>query len=366
MSRIVVLSDVALGYGSPQAIRIAVSLGHIYGTRPTILAPLGDGAASIIAQEKNLDLIEIETGEGLSSQSGQTAYSMLVGQELARLKPEVLVLCAFLAAPALAYIKSKPKVTIFYAYEHTDDANVWQAQWIQAFSDRFDLVIYPEESRAALDAPKLSIDRVPALILYNGSDLNLPIVAPGKRSGRVVYTGSLDQSRTGSAAMFDAADHLLPIDAFGQLDIPLTAEQQANPYLNYMGRVPANLAFYTHIANASASISLWLPKSQSTLFACPNKFFDSIALGTPPILGPHPQAARIVRRFGCGVIARSFAPEDIFSEARLILANQDRDEYAAMIDACTTAQRTWLSWSRQEVKLAAALKNLGLVQESRL
>jgi glycosyltransferase involved in cell wall biosynthesis len=60
-------------------------------------------------------------------------------------------------------------------------------------------------------------------------------------------------------------------------------------------------------------IGLYLlpPSSFNNLHALPNKFFEFLQARLAIAIGPSPEMARIVREFGCGVVADDFAPTSL-------------------------------------------------------
>jgi glycosyltransferase involved in cell wall biosynthesis len=60
-------------------------------------------------------------------------------------------------------------------------------------------------------------------------------------------------------------------------------------------------------------IGLYLlpPSSFNNFHALPNKFFEFIQARLAVAIGPSPEMARIVREFGCGIVADDFAPSSL-------------------------------------------------------
>jgi hypothetical protein len=74
-------------------------------------------------------------------------------------------------------------------------------------------------------------------------------------------------------------------------------------------------------------IGLYLlrPSSFNNLHALPNKFFEFIQARLAIAIGPSPEMARIVREFGCGIVADDFTPVSLArSLNRLTVADIDR------------------------------------------
>jgi hypothetical protein len=376
MSGIAVLADVPLGHGSPQALRIAASLQSIFGEPATVLAPVAPaatrlaGAAEAAAARAGVGLIELDSGEPFSHTSGQIVHAMLAGDYLNRAQPRVVVVCAFIAAPALLRLRRKPPVCIFYGYEHLDGEVPWYQQTFAALEGWFDLAVFPEEHRAALDMPRLKLERTPATILLNSVEPLAAVVPAEQRTGRAIYAGLLDPVRTAADALLGPEFAHVPLDVFGRLegfDHPQQLDRELRARggpVRFHGHSASDGQFHARLASASVAISLWQPLSESTLFACPNKFFEAISLGVPPVIGPHPQAARLISSLGCGVLAKSFAPSDVRAAVEATLSLQGSAAYEALIEACVRAHADALSWSHQERKLKTVLDQLKLTARS--
>ena len=60
--------------------------------------------------------------------------------------------------------------------------------------------------------------------------------------------------------------------------------------------------------NYDIGMYLLCPSSFNNLHALPNKFFEFLQARLAIAIGPSPEMARIVKEFGCGVIAKDFSP----------------------------------------------------------
>jgi len=73
-------------------------------------------------------------------------------------------------------------------------------------------------------------------------------------------------------------------------------------------------------ASADVSLITLPPVSANQRMATPNKFWESIAAGTPVVLGPNlPVMADLVTALDLGAIARSLRPEDVAAAVRSVL-----------------------------------------------
>jgi glycosyltransferase involved in cell wall biosynthesis len=110
---------------------------------------------------------------------------------------------------------------------------------------------------------------------------------------------------------------------------------------------------------ASADVSLvpLPPVSVNQRLSTPNKFWESLAAGTPVIVAPGLDLmATLVREHDLGVVAASLAPDDLAASIRLVLDVPDaaRDARRRRIAALAASRFSWP---------AAAADYLGLVRE---
>lgn len=365
MSGLVVLSDVPLGYGSPQILRLAESLSRLLNEPAMIIAPKGDEAAPKLAASAGVSLIELTAMAPFGNVRFDIEFCLQAAREIDELAPRWLVQAAFLGAPALLRLRRRPQRCIYFGYEHTDGSLPWVERAFAGLRGRFDLAIFPEPHRAALDSPRLGLDGTPALILYN-SVVPLASTTPSEaRSNRFVYGGLIDPQRTYGDAMLGGPFDRFPIDVFGRLEGfgdpegMVTALGTRDTDVRYHGKRPANADFHREIAAASAAIVAWAPRTESTFFACPNKFFEAIALGVPPVTLPHPQTTMIVRQFKCGWVADGFGVDAL---QKAMLEAQDSfggPAHQLLVERCLDHAQPHLNWAVQEKKLERALSTLG-------
>lgn len=365
MSGLVVLADVPLGYGSPQVLRLAETLSRLLNEPATIVAPKGDDAAQTLASSAGVSLTQLSAAAPFGTTSFDIEYCLQAAREIDSLAPRWLVQAAFLGAPALLRLRRRPQRCIYFGYEHTDGKLPWVERTFVGLRGWFDLAIFPEPHRAALDAPRLGLDKTPALVLLNSVVPLAPVVPSGARNNRFVYAGLIDPLRTYGQAMIGGPFDRFPIDIFGRLEgfdaadsvVAALARRAAN--IRFQGNRPANAEFHSEVATASAAIVAWAPLTESTFFACPNKFFEAIALGVPPVTLPHPQAAMIVRQFQCGWVASDFsigALQKALFEAQETFGSST---HQFLVEQCIRQAQPHLSWAVQEKKLERAVGMLG-------
>jgi len=105
---------------------------------------------------------------------------------------------------------------------------------------------------------------------------------------------------------------------------------------------PDELAAWT--ASADVSIVPLAPVSENQRLSTPNKFWESIIVGTPVVLGPGlPVMETIVRDHGLGQVAASLAPADL-AAAIGVLLDRPADERSADRERIARLARERFSW----------------------
>ncbi len=349
---IMVLSDVSVGYGSPQIPSLARSLGNLFHCPALVIEPDQPDRPPVELGLENVSQERIYTLTHPYTWSGHVEYGLACASQIDRLKPDVLVVCAFLGIGALVSMKHKPRLVIYYAIEHTSGEMPAHRQLFNAVAAKIDLCIFPEENRAILDAPRLGLEHTPKVIVYNASEA-LPTVVPAEaRNKRFFYGGTIHPTRT-------YADHFLlgdldkyPIDLFGNLEgfaspgdiVNDLAARASN--VTYGGYLRGGATYLKRLADYSYSIIIWNPEKEDTLYAAPNKFFDAIAAGVPPICAPHPMCEKLIQRYRCGILLDGWSLSDMKRGFDAALAAMTPPRFEELVSNCILA-RDALSWSRQ-------------------
>ncbi|MFN8490931.1 MAG: glycosyltransferase [Caldilineaceae bacterium] len=128
--------------------------------------------------------------------------------------------------------------------------------------------------------------------------------------------------------------HLMLLPAPYVAELQKLAEQLAPGRVFFHPPVPP-AAIVPTIAQFDVGFNLIAPTNYNYLMSLPNKFFESIAAGLAVCIGPSPAMANLVKQYGFGCIAPSFAPEDIAATLNQVSTEQ----WLAMQQAArTTAQ----------------------------
>jgi len=362
--KLVCISDVQLGYGSPQIAKLVDSLCRNYDTKGIVINPF-DGKKKKIENISNQFAIkDVEVKEPYQPH-GRTEYNNKAANLVDEIKPDVLIICTTYSLPALFQVKTRPKFVIYYYLETAMVYGNKDTEMNKKIGSLVDLVIFTEENRAVRFGEVCGFQKIPFCILYNC--VNEPnedsIVPAEKRNGKIIYQGTI---RNDSCVdyYFDSRVQSIPIDIYGNIDQKEKEFYEKNLALlhedvHYKGYISSQ-ELVTLRKNYIYSIVIWKPVTENNLYASPNKFFESIASGVPPITAPHPQCKAIVNRYSCGIIMRDWDLDSFLESIRLgqYYYHEDRNEYEKMVQNCMKAVKEELNWEHQMKKLKVHLKSL--------
>lgn len=286
------------------------------------------------------------------------------------LQPEIIVCAHVTYFRALTKLSYKPKSIIYLCLElpgGMDGRPMLSKYWTQhaQIKDSISLAIYTEKERMKYYQDLFRWEDVPSVVIYNARPLEISKALPvEKRNGRVILQGSLVAENNFLNYLVERKAPQPIIDIFGKLEdrkyersILLDKEKGRKRGYRYRGFVDADRISKERRKYAFLFVS-WNPRSFDALYASPNKFFEGIADGVPPIAAPHPQCREIIEKYDCGILLQDWSLEAFeagLREARKIYGTPRYDE---LVMNCRRAFEESLSWERQFEKISEYLPNL--------
>lgn len=369
-TRLVTISDIVLGYGSPQILHITETLAEIINTSALIFQPLLPQRQIIDVERPNLSVETLPTSVHPYSRVGRREYLDKCALKINKLQPDVLIVTNYILFDLFDALTYRPKKVVHLALEDIDhliQGNFRSAELVRLKAQAIlvDLWLFPEVNRAAHDAELLGIPYERIAIIYN--------LAEGEssfsqhRSGRMVYAGTLDAEISIGKHIFDAELASFPIDVFGDLQgtqrskiemagkIAHLKELGARSKLKWHGQIPGQ-ELDRLLSHYSFSLVMWLPVRHALMYAAPNKFFQAIAAGVPVISAPHPQPKMLIERYGCGILLGGWERHDLIAGLRAALRLIDSRSYGELLENCQHAVAAELSWSIQMNKVVKRFK----------
>jgi hypothetical protein len=359
--KLVAISDVTLGYGTPQLPLLMQSLQEHLGGTVHIIEPCQPELAPKHTDFPDFQVLTVASADHPHSVVGRQEYIVRATREINRLQPDLLVICCTYTLPVLFQLRKRPATVIYYSVESIPFYGEFDVEMNRRCNGLVDVILFPEQNRAALETARCGFSSIPKVVLYNTSNRqqhDRPPLPAAERNGRILYAGTISRAQTFMDYYFSDKVRAMPIDMFGP--VKGTAEDQQKFLsarggdLVYRGRIGIS-----HLAQLRRhylySIVAWNPDQEGQLYAAPNKFFEAIADGVPPIAAPHPQCKLLIERYGCGILLEDWSFDSFHAGLRRALRDAGTPRWQAMVDACRRAVQIELTWDAQFDKLKAHL-----------
>jgi hypothetical protein len=357
---IVGVSDVSVGYGSPQIPRLMESLAAHYDIDALILEPDQSDKKPLATPPNRCRLERVRTAAHPHTELGRRQFVAAATRRLNDLRPGLLVLFCTYTLPVLVGLWRKPQFTIYHSLESILSYGPLDVQLNGHLADRVDLLIFPEENRARLDGQRCGLLGRPVTVMYNVRNERSFHPSPvAGRTPKLLYSGTLDRDQTLAEYFLRPELDGAPIDIYGQTtgrdgDALKAALNAANGSVRYHGYVPASTLDAVR-GQYGYSIVLWAPTNENQYYAAPNKFFDAIADGIPPIVAPHPQCKQFIDRYGCGIVMDNWSCSAFLAAVKRARSLFGTSEYDRMVAGCGRAVECEVNWPAQFGKLAPHL-----------
>ncbi|HVX12974.1 MAG TPA: hypothetical protein VHC22_17455 [Pirellulales bacterium] len=354
------VADVSVGYGSPQIPRLMESLAEHYEREVVILEPDQTDKKPLDTPPRGCALERIATSVHPHTTLGRREYISATGRRINALRPDLLVLFCTYTLPVLTQLRYRPRCTVYHCIETVANYGPLDVAVNRRFASDVDLVVFPEENRAQIDGQRCGLSGLPMAVVYNASNDRAFRPSPvGERSLKLLYTGTLDLDRTLAEYFLRPELADVSIDIFGNTagrdrdELRSRLACLSGP-IRYRGYVSA--ATLKELRNIYAySIIMWAPTDENQLFAAPNKFFDAIADGIPPIAAPHPQCKLIIDRYQCGILMEGWSFEAFLAAIQRAKAAFGTPAYDRMVAGCGRAVECELNWPAQFDKVKRLL-----------
>lgn len=355
---IIGISDVSVGYGSPQVPVLMQSLSDHYSATVVILEPDEQEKEPTTPPSSRCSFERISLGADPHILPGRLEYVTKAARYINAAQPKALVLFCTYTLPVLHKLRFKPALTIYNSSESVATYGPYDVELNRHAAPRVDVITFPEENRAQWDGARCGLLNLPFAILYNA--VNPPViremVPPPERKKTMIYTGMLHEDKTLARFFLKEEMQDIPIDIFGPAGSKETEDKfyALEGEVRYHGLVKSTLLDEIR-KNYAFSIVMWSPDNENQRFACPNKFFEAIADGVPPISTPHPQAKMLLNRYRCGLLMEDWSYAAFSAALKQAHDLFGTDQYAEMVENCVRAVKQELNWEAQFAKLMRLL-----------
>ena len=356
--KVLAISDVSTGYGSRQIPEIVEFLGNHFNAEKHILEPDQIEKPIRYYLYPNIIIQRVLTTSHPHSPQGRIEYIINASKLINKIKPDVLIIATTFTLPVIFKLNYKPSKTIYYCLESI--SHYGDQEMNKIIDSKVDFIIFPEENRAEKHI-EITNTKLPFCIVYNCTNFGSDAIPVNKRNNRILYSGGIHKNTAYDYFLSDKIQDY-PIDMYGLIEdssvtlknLIETQFRSLTKNVRYNEYIP-----YDQLENIrksySFSIVIWLPVDENTVFACPNKFFESIASGIPPIVAPIPQCVLLCKRYDCGIIMEDFSL-NAFSRAIKQSLEMSPDRYNELVENCKTAVSNELNWNKQMENVIKLLK----------
>jgi glycosyltransferase involved in cell wall biosynthesis len=363
------ISNISVGYGTPQIIFLLRSLAAYVSDpgRPLLIETDQTERPPRGYLFPDLDVRRITTFAHPYSRIGAIRYITQAADLLNREKPDVLLIPSTYCLPVLWKLTYRPALVIYYVLEMPDAFGFTREEHrLNLYAkDKIDLTLYPEPNRARIHIDAFGYHNIPSVIVYNAIPFsNEPPLPSARRNGRILYQGTIHEELTSGDYFLDDDVQKLPIDLYGIIDT------QDNEFREALTHGRGNVRYCGYIDNNALravrrayqfSIVFWNPLNDNQRYACPNKFFESIADGVPPISAPHPQCKLLTQRYDLGLMMRDWELESFVDSLRDAASAMGTPEYEQLVQNCERAHGQELNWEVQFEKVRTMLDQMHIM-----
>ncbi len=364
--RVLALSDVSVGYGSPQVQYLLHSLEQHYSAASLMLVE-PDQKRRVPRRPiyDSIEVLRICTTFPPYDERFMIEFALEARRILEDYRPHIVIGIHGWVLPALLTMSRRPPLFIYYMLESLSH----QRKGIGSMAIELnrlalgmaDIVLVPERRRAEADLRVQGWKADNLIEMYNASPFGSirGAVSPKDREPRVLYAGSVGPD---TLCAWMALDRVADVDfdIAGPADTDaarqILSELSRRRNVRYLG-VLSQAQLSAIRGNYAWSLVMWDPANINQLYASPNKFFETIQAGVPPIAAPHPQCADIIARLGCGRVMMDWKEDTFVYTVRdcMRIFREEPDTYATYVAACESATAQELNWEAQFARLVPFL-----------
>jgi hypothetical protein len=358
------ISDVSLGFGSPEIPALMASLARHYDTPAVVFEPDEITRPPLRqALYAGLSIDRIPSTWETYSWPYRVEYVTNAARRINKIRPDMLVIFCTYVIPVLFKLRYRPRFVIYHSYEIVNKYGQLDVEMNRHADALIDLIIFSEENRARIDISACGYRHAKKVLAYNCGDLvheRQPALPASARNGKIIYFGTLARHAALSGYFLDPRTQGIPIDLYGRVMEP--NEELARQFLagvhgsvRYHGLLePQDLVRVRR--EYAYAVVLWNPTiSDNHHYVSPNRLFTSIMAGVPPISAPHPQCKMMIERYDCGLLMDDWSYESFQRTLRKAMKIYGTSRYADLVANCQRAAQDDLNWDKQFAKIQRLL-----------
>ena len=363
IERIALISDVALGFGSPDISAMIDGLCEHFGAEGLLLQP-DEVTKPFIDLEFQSNVRSVRILSNLPSwlNSWRWHFFREAGRELNRFKPDIVIAVGPTGYGASLALKHKPSLVLYYMLEMVSENPVYKELHMRG-KGHIDCFLVPEVERFGIDFSAVAWKKdVPfeRMALSASIDYPRPMISKSadQRNGKFIYFGSLHRKDTLLDGMLTSELDDVEIDFAGR---PLGSEADrakiapriaSTPGKSYLGQLVPG-ALMNALPNYNFSLVTWRPEGSVARWHLPaTKLYHSILAGVPVIAVPNPLNCFFINKYGIGLLLEDATNKSIISGLKAANAMIGTHEYHAMVERCKNLAEGDFAWSRQIRKIA--------------
>ena len=354
--RIVGISDVSIGYGSPEVPALMDSICRTFGTSGLLIEPDEISRPPVKwTWDPAFKLERIASIFPDHTPAWHRHFQSNALRKMEAVDPDILVIFGSSVFTSLMGLRKRPKCIIYHAYEFISSLGEHDKLAHEVMIEDVDLVITPEIERLIIDVEGFKRYPEKVAAIYNVADISYPdpvISKPAdQRNGRILWFGTLHRTQAYADHFLSPSVADIGFDLFGRITDPdpesLARKIEAAQNLRYFGVAPAE-ELNARRAEAAFSLVWWNPEMNAgAYYLASNRFFCAVQAAVPPICGPHPQCVDLIHRYGCGLIMPDWSLPSFEATVRDALALYKTPAYAEMVENCAEATRREFNWGAQ-------------------
>lgn len=356
--RILCLSDVAIGYGSSQIQHLTKSIADKLDADEVLIVYPDQKRR----EDRKPLYPEFKTERIVTRMpSYHASFAIEFNNRLISIieewKPSIVIATHGWVLPAVLKCRDQGFHFIYYMLEclshQIEGIGDWAKDLNKEAFETADIVITPEKNRLEHDIRQLETAPKTSVEIFNVGLQS--IIQDGKprshRSATILSAGSIGDQVLSDYMLYEQLDDI-SFTIAGPADFDSSRNFVDKTYkkqnISYVGLLPSDEVLQLRSGSAY-SLVIWNPENLNQLFACPNKFFESIASGTPVVTAPHPQCADIVSRYNCGIVMKDWTKISFCNAIyeAIDIFNNYPDRYDDMVENCKKAAEQELNWSVQ-------------------
>ncbi|OYQ31570.1 hypothetical protein CHU95_20730 [Niveispirillum lacus] len=359
--KVVGLADVALGYGYQQLELMVTALAQKYGAAEAYIVEPDMKFRRQMHEREGLRIVRFGSRMPPHDETFHIEYNIQIERFLKEVEPDIVVFVNAAVLPALLLQKRRPPLCIYYMLEslhHQRQAGGENFIRLNEMAKHLvDLVIVPERRRADHDLTTLGWNdaRVVEVLNLTHQGFTPPAV---KTEPSFMYAGTIGR-QTQCHYLLDSALSGYRIDlagpAYSEDANQILKSVQERNNIRYLG-VLSSLELDAVRQQYAYSIVMWAPTDINQLYASPNKFFEAIASGVPPICAPHPQCAEVIDEFGCGLLMEDWSLGAFIEAMKEASSIVGTSRYEQLVANCKIAVEEKLNIPEQFKKVEMALE----------